>query len=157
MFVEWDPENGEEKQTWNFDPDDVLRKDAALIEKHYGESWDQWNAGLMLGKIEARAVLLWYMLKLVHPKLRYDDVPDFRVRQLKTEMGTLELKALYKRASKMKLDQDTRDAFEAQFESDMKDAMEREGIEGQVEFVDGVLAIETADPGLSADDLPKAP
>ena len=67
MIVEWDPENGEDKQTWQFDPDDVLRKDAALIEKYYGESYEQWTAGLMIGKIEARAVLLWYMLKQVHP------------------------------------------------------------------------------------------
>lgn len=151
MQVQWDPENGEDKQVWQFDPDDVLRKDAQLIEKHYGGSWDQWRAGLMTGQINARAVLLWYMMKLIHPKTRFEDLPDFRVRQLKTEMGTLELKDLWKRAQKMKLSPDVREAFEAQFEGDMADAMRREGIEGEVEIVDGQLAIE----GQVAVDLPK--
>jgi hypothetical protein len=151
MQVEWDPENGEDKQVWQFDPDDVLRKDAMLIEKHYGGTWDQWRAGLMTGEINARTVLLWYMLLLIHPKIKFDDVPNFRVRQLKTEMGTLELKQLWKRAERMKMEPDTREAFNSQFEMDMADAMKREGVDGDVEIIDGKLAIE----GVVA-DLPKA-
>jgi hypothetical protein len=151
MQVEWDPENGEDKQVWQFDPDDVLRKDAMLIEKHYGGTWDQWRAGLMTGEINARTVLLWYMLLLIHPKIKFDDVPNFRVRQLKTEMGTLELKQLWKRAERMKMEPDTREAFNSQFEMDMADAMKREGVDGDVEIIDGKLAIEGA-----VADLPKA-
>lgn len=152
MQVEWDPENGEEKRTWQFDPDDVFRKDAQQIEKHYGGTWDQWRAGLMTGEINARTVLLWYMLHLLHPnKVRFDDVPDFRVRQLKTEMGTVELKNLWKRAARMKFDPDVREAFDSQFEADMADAMKREGIDGDVSIVDGQLQLE------GAQDLPKAP
>lgn len=144
MQVTWDPENGEQPQVWQFDPDDVFRKDAELIEKHYARgSYDQWRAALMIGEIAARAVLLWYMLKQVHPKVRYEDVPDFRVRQLKTEMGTSELKMLWERVKRMKLDADTREAFNAQFEADMADAMEREGHDGgHVSIIDGKLQLE---------------
>lgn len=126
MHVAWDPQNGEDKQTWQFDPEDVHRKSAQLIEKHYGGSYDQWRAGLMLGEINARAVLLWHMLTQVHPKLRFEDVPDFRVRQLTVEMGTLELKDLWQRAAKAKMAPDTREAFNDRFEVDMAEAMKRE-------------------------------
>ncbi len=150
MYVAWDPENGESKSEWQFDPGEVTRKNAMLIEKHYGQAWDRWLAGLMLGEISARAVLLWYMMHLEHPnKVRFDDIPDFRVRQLKTEMGSLELKDLWKRAERMKLDPDQRDAFENQFEYDMRDALIREGRDPNGFHIDGkVLELE-------AGDLPK--
>jgi hypothetical protein len=153
MYVEWDPENGEDTQVWQFDEGDVLRKDATLIEKNFGGSWDQWVAGLQIGQISARTVLLWYMLKLVHPTTRFEDVPDFRVRQLRVQMGVRELKKLGERAKRMKLDPEVRDAFLSQLEMDMKDAMEREGIDGEVVY--GVPAIESSAPELV--DLPKAP
>lgn len=156
MLVTWDPEDGSDKQTWQFDPDEVLRKDATQIERHFGGSWDQWLAALQIGKIDARAVLLWYMLKLVHPKTRFDDVPDFRVRQLRVDQGVTELKRLYDRVKKMRLDPDVREAFESQFEADMREAMEREGFEGSFEVVDGVLSIEAADGVVYGEALPKA-
>lgn len=152
MLVEWDPEDGSDKQRWDFDPDDVYRKDAQLIEKYYDGSWDQWMAGLQLGRIDARAVLLWYMLKLVHPKYKFEDLPNFRVRQLTVQMGVRELRELYRRAQRAKLAPDVREAFEAQFEVDMAEAMEREGLDGSVQIVDGKLELE----GVPS-DLPKAP
>lgn len=128
MQVTWDPEQaGEEKQEWQFDPDDVPFKDGKQIEKNFGGSFDQWVAGLQMGQLEARGVLLWYMLYLVHPSYKFDDVPNFRVRQLKVEMGSIELTRLWDRVKKMKLKGNERDMFEAQFESDMRDALDREG------------------------------
>lgn len=141
MLVTWNPENGEDEQRWTFDPEDVLRKDAEKIETLYGEGWEPWLAALQVGSIKARSVLLWYMLYLVHPRLSYKDVPDFRVRQLKVEMGTLELKKLWERLSKMKMDEDRMETLRSAFEVDLKDAMVREGIDGNVEVVDGQLAI----------------
>lgn len=153
MLVTWDPEDGSDKQTWQFNPGDVLRTDAQAIEKHYGGgSWDQWVQGLRVGEVQARAVLLWYMLKQVHSKLRFEDVPDFRVRQLQVEMGVQELKELFLRAKRMKMDPETREMFESQFEADMADAMARDGIDGTVAIIDGQLAIEGGPA-----DLPKAP
>lgn len=151
MHVEWDPENGEDRQTWQFDPEDVGRKEAQLIEKHYGGSYDQWRAGLMTGEINARAVLLWHMLTQVHPKLKFEDVPNFRVRQLTSEMGTSELKELWRRAERAKMAPDTREAFNDRWQMDMEDAMKREGLTGEVAIVDGVLELE------GVPDLPKAP
>lgn len=151
MHVTWDPENGEGQQVWNFDPGDVTRKKATLIEKHFGGSWDQWLQGLQMGQIQARSVLLWYMLSLVHDRIKFDDIPDFRVRQLKVEMGVAELRDLWERAKRVKLTPDQREAFEAQFEQDMRDAMVREGVDGDFTVTDGKLEIE------GAPVLPKAP
>lgn len=156
MHVEWDPEtDGEEKQVWQFDPNDVLRRDAQLIEKHFDGSYDQWVVALQMGKIDARAVLLWYMLKLIHPKLRFDDVPDFRVRQLTVQMGTKELEALLKRVTRMKLKDDEREAFNAQLLVDLEDALGREGNEGlAVRIVDGEVWYGEEQ---ARQELPKAP
>lgn len=150
MFVKWDPEDGSETQEWSFDAGDVRRKDATLIEKHFKGTWDQWVAGLMSGDILARTVLLWYMMKQVHDSIKFEDIPDFRVRQLTVEMGVQELKDLWKRAQRIKLDADQRDAFEVQFEEDMRDAMKREGLNPDEFHIEGKqLMIE------GAPDLPK--
>lgn len=150
MFVKWDPEDGSSTQEWVFDSGDVKRKDAILIEKHFKGTWDQWVAGLMTGDILARTVLLWYMMKQVHEAIKFEDIPDFRVRQLTVEMGVQELKNLWKRAQKIKLEADQREAFESQFEEDMRDAMKREGLDPDEFHIDGkVLAIG------GAPDLPK--
>lgn len=150
MFVKWDPEDGSNTEEWVFDAGDVPRKRATLIEKHFKGTWDQFVAGLMSGDIHARAVLLWYMLSHVHPVLRFEDVPDFRVRQLTVEMGVTELKDLWKRALRIKLEPEQREAFNAQFEEDMRDALKREGIDPSGFHIDGkVLEIE------GAPDLPK--
>lgn len=145
MQVTWKPEDGEPDKVWQFDPYDVGRKDAMAIEKQYGSSWDRWVHGLRLGEIHARAVLLWHMMKQVHPRLQFNDIPDFRVRQLDVQMGVAELKELYERAKKIRLDPEERERFEAQFEVDMRDALEREGkdpdsvtvIEGHLELEEG--------------------
>lgn len=143
MQVEWDPENGEPKSTWEFNQGDVLGSDAKLVEKHYGGSWDQWVQGLRVGEFQARAVLLWYMMKLVNPKLKFADLPDFRVRQLTVQMGVSELKELFERAKRMKMSPDNWEAFEAAFEVDLRDAVEREGGAVEAEVVDGKLVLES--------------
>lgn len=149
MQVTWDPEDESEPQTWQFDPEDVPFKRAKEIEKHFDGTYDQWVVALQTGDISARSVLLWYMLTHVHPKLRYQDLPNFRVRQLKAEMGVVELKRLWARVQRMKLSEEKTEAFETAFEADMRDAMDREGLDGEFTIVDGQLSIE------GAEDLPK--
>jgi hypothetical protein len=152
VLVTWDPRDGSEPQAWPFDPDEVEYLDAKKIEQHFGGSWEQWVAQLQMGSIQARAVLLWYILYQVHPKLQFKDLPKFRVAQLKVEMGSVELQKLWKRVSRMKsLTDEERAAFEAQFETDMHDALVREGKDPNqvhVEVVDGQLAIEGAETEL---------
>lgn len=146
MLVIWDPEDGSDKQTWHFDPDDVPRKRATEIEKLYSEGgWDQWVVALQAGQIEARTILLWYMMTQVHPKLQFKDVPDFKVRQLKTEMTVAELRDLWKRIVRMKLPADKMNDLETAFEVSLEDAAEREGLDLTFEFVEGRLAIEGGD------------
>lgn len=149
MQVTWNPEDESQEQVWQFDPGDVDFQQAKKIEHHYGGTWDQWLQGLRTGEMNARGVLLWHMLCHVHPTLQFKDLPRFRVRQLKVEMGVAELKDLWERAKRIRLPEDQREAFEAAFEADMADAMRREGVEGSVAIVDGQLAIE------GAPDLPK--
>ena len=153
MLVIWDPEDGSEKQTWHFDPEDVPRKRATEIEKLYsGGGWDQWVVALQAGEIEARSILLWYMMTQVHPKLQFKDLPDFKVRQLKTEMTVEELRALWKRIKRMKLDADKMNDLETAFQVSLEDAAEREGLTLDFEFVEGQLAI----TGPAGEQLPEA-
>lgn len=144
MLVNWDPEDGEQPQTWRFDPNDVLRKEAQAIEQQYGEGYDQWLQALRVGQIKARTVLLWHMLRQVHSKLRFEDVPDFRVRQLTVQMDVGELRDLWTRLSRTKMSPELRAQLEAAFEVDLRDAMARDGMDGDVRLVDGQFAIEGA-------------
>jgi len=146
VLVTWDPEDGSEKQTWDFDPGDVKYSRIKQIEAHYGGTWDAWKIGLMAGEMKARGILLWYMMTQVHPKLSYRDLPDFRARQLTVDMGTRELLDLKKRVEKMRgLSDEQREQFDIQFEVDMREAMAKEGVDGEIQTVDGQLAIETTD------------
>jgi hypothetical protein len=153
MLVIWKPEDGSEDQTWMFDPEDVPRKRATEIEKLYsGGGYDQWVVALQAGEMEARAILLWYMMTQVHPKLQFKDLPDFRVRQLKTEMTVAELKDLWKRILRMKLDPDKMSDLKTAFEVSLEDAAEREGLDYTFSFLDGDrLAIE----GPSGEPIPE--
>jgi len=154
MLVIWDPEDGSDKQTWEFDPEDVPRKRATEIEKLYTSgTWDQWIVALQSGEIEARAILLWYMMTQVHPKLQFKDLPDFKVRQLKTEMTVVELRDLWKRMVRMKLPAEQMEQMETAFQVSLEDAAEREGLTLDVEFVEGQLAI--TGPGAPGDVDPK--
>lgn len=135
MQVTFDPENGEPKQEWTFDPDDVLRSEATAIEKAYGEPWEAWVSSLQIRNAKARTVLLWHLIKQDHPRLKFDDTPDFRMRQLTVQMSSVELQTLYDQMARMKMNEDIRDAFEAAFQRDYQDALAREGkaIEGEIE------------------------
>lgn len=135
MFVTFDPEDGSGKREWTFDPDDVLRSEATAVEKAYGASWEEWINALRIKNAKARTVLIWHLLKSDgHPKLRFDDVPDFRMRQVEVQMSSQELRDLYEQVARTKLDDDIREAVEAAFNRDFQDALIREGkaVEGEV-------------------------
>ena len=146
MLVIWNPEDGSEVQTWHFDPDDVTRKRAVEIEKLYrdggGTNYDMWKVGLQSGEFAARAILLWYMMTKVHPKLAFKDLPDFAVRQLKVEQTVEELKLLWKQVQRMGLDDDKKADMEKAFRISLEDAAEREGLDLEFDFREGQLAIE---------------
>jgi hypothetical protein len=126
MYVTWDPEDGTDKQTYEFDSEDMLRSEATAVEKHFGQPTDVWLDQLRGGSVKARAVLLWLLLRRDHPKIRFDDTPDFRLRQVKVEMSSSELYKLKGQVDRTKMDPDTREQLDAAFERDIADAIERE-------------------------------
>lgn len=141
MFVTFDPEDGSEPRTWVFDPDDVDRRQGEDIEKAMGTiagapaSFDAWLELVRGANMKARTVLFWHLLRLDHRSLAYKDTPNFKRRQLKVEMSVAELRELYERISKTKMADETREAFEAAFDRDIAEAMERETgvISGEIE------------------------
>jgi hypothetical protein len=141
MDVTFDLEDGSQPKTWTFDPDDVLRSEATAIEKAYGSSWEEWINALRIRNAKARTVLVWHLLRQDHPKLKFDDTPDFRMRQVKVEMSSTELKAIYDQMSRTKMDEDLREAFENAYQRDYQDALLREGkaVDGELITTEGAL------------------
>lgn len=143
MFVTFDARDGSDPVTWDFDPDDVTRKQGETIETAMGQvgnspvSFETWLQLVQAGNMKARAILLWHLLRLTHPNLPFKDVPDFARKQLKVEMSVAELRALKDKISRVRMDDQTREIFEAQFDRDIADAMQRETgvIEGDIEPV----------------------
>lgn len=144
MLVIWKPEDGSDDQQWHFDPDDVDSRRAMEIESHYDGDFDSWVLRLRTGNMKARRALLWYMLTQIHPKLQFRDVPAFRVRQLKVEMTVAELKELYPKALAMTKPEDV-EQLEMAFKISIQEASEREGLDVDVSFNEGRLAIEGVD------------
>jgi hypothetical protein len=143
MFVTYDLEDGSPLRTWVFDPDDVDRRQGEDIEKAMGPiggapaNFDTWLELVRGANMRARSVLLWHLLRLEHRSLAYKDAPNFKRRQLKVEMSVDELRELRERIAKTKMADEVREAFEAAFDRDIADAMERETgvISGEIEEV----------------------
>jgi hypothetical protein len=85
MIVNYRPD-GQESQTWNFQPSKVRESRIEMIERRLGKlvgekggvPFDQFQAELMQGSASARRVLLWHLLSQTHPTLRIEDVDPLR-------------------------------------------------------------------------------
>lgn len=141
MHVKWNPEDGTDPIEFEFDPEDVLSKEATEIEKAYdGDGWETWLNNLKAKEAKARRVLLWWYLRQTHHGLPFKDVPNFRMRQLKVEMSSSEIMELRERMARTKMDEGLRDRLDAAIEVDLRDAMAREGmVEGDI--VEGTVAL----------------
>jgi hypothetical protein len=129
MFIRWQAEGETEPTVFEFDPDEVTSKEGQAIEKAMGgnaPSFEMWLELVRVGNIKARTILLWFLLQKEHPKTTLADVPDFKRKQLKVEMSVAELQELRTKMSKQKMEDGIREAFEAQFDVDIAEAMERE-------------------------------
>jgi hypothetical protein len=96
VFVQYKPKDGD-PQTWDFVPEDVYEDDAELIERHYGDNWDNFIDGLKTGRARARRVLLWHLTRQTHAKLRFEDTPRFRMGEFTVEFSSSELRDLVDR------------------------------------------------------------
>ncbi|SEB43625.1 hypothetical protein SAMN04489727_1729 [Amycolatopsis tolypomycina] len=89
MKIIYTPADGDE-QTWDWDPKLVRARDAELIEGRADATWDEFQMQLLAGRMRARRVLLWFLLRKDHPTLRLDDV-DFAAGEMKAEHTVDEL------------------------------------------------------------------
>jgi hypothetical protein len=92
LIVTYSPE-GQEPQTWTWEPSAVRAKDAEAIEDHADATWDEFNVQLLQGRMRARRVLLWHLQRADHPTIKLDDV-DFAASELTLEMEPAELQQL---------------------------------------------------------------
>lgn len=130
MFVTYAPD-GEDTQRWEFNPDKIRQSRAEVIEKRYGKNWDAFRAGVQSGDSKARRVLLWHLLSSEHHTLRYEDVPDFCMGDLKVEHSRGELVILRDRLAKANLPEDDREQMLTALDIEITDAMDGEGDAGK--------------------------
>lgn len=130
MFVTYKPESGDVRK-WTFDPGRVRASKAEMIEKRFGETWDQWRVAVQTGNIKARRVLLWHLLTIDHPTFRWEDTPDFYADELEIEYSVAELNEVRERVAKANLSAEEKEAFFAVFDTELTEAMAREEVEAE--------------------------
>lgn len=114
-------------QSWDFDPDDVTQSQAEMVEKRYGQNWDTFLIDVRQGSARARKVLLWHLLRQTHHTLRIEDVPDFRMGDLKVEHSLDELLHIRDRVFKANLAQDEKEGILAALDLEITEAMGEPG------------------------------
>lgn len=132
MFVTYRPEDGTE-QRWTFDPRRVRASKAEMIEKRAGEPWDAWQAAVLAGKMRARRVLLWHLLTVDHPTLRWEDVPDFYAGELLVEYSVVELAEIRGRVAQAEIPVEQRDQVLAALDTAITEATKREAAAAEPE------------------------
>lgn len=127
MLVEFTPEGQAEPTVWTYKRNKVMSKRGEMIERVYGDTFERWNVGLVQGSMRARRVLLWHLIGLEHPRLKYADLDDFAADQLVLRFDSGELKAMRDNVSDdKKLSEDEREAMTEYLHSEYVDAMRRE-------------------------------
>lgn len=128
MHVTYTPEDKQDgdRQVWDFDPARVRSSVAEVIEKRYGEPWDQFTVAVQQGNMRARRVMLWHLLSRDHIGLRYEDVPDFYAGELVVQFSVKELTALRERVEKASISPDKQEQALAGIDIELTDAMARE-------------------------------
>jgi hypothetical protein len=132
MYVTYRPEDGDE-QRWEFDPARVRASKAEMIEKRYGDSWDQWQHALQAGNMSARRVLLWHLMSLDHMALRFEDVPDFYAGELEIEFTAAELRTLRAGVEKSRMTDAEKAPLLAAIDTEIDEAVLRDIERGVVE------------------------
>lgn len=125
MKVTYSPADGD-VQVYDFDPDDVPQSQAEMIEARYGRGpgqWELWIEDVRRGGARARKVLLWHLLRQVHHTLRYEDVPDFKMGQVKVEHSLGELLTIREKVLKSNLADDEKDGVLAALDVEITEQM----------------------------------
>ncbi|SNY29067.1 hypothetical protein [Paractinoplanes atraurantiacus] len=108
MRLTYKPADGTE-QSWIFRPGDLPRTVCSQLQKVYGKPYDVFEAEVQQGDIDARAVALWHCMRSEHPLLKFEDLPDFKKKELTVSYEAEELREILKqteaRASALPADQ----------------------------------------------------
>ncbi len=96
MDVTFKPE-GQEPQVWGFNSGRVRAVEAEQIEARSGMKYEEWVVAVQQGSARARRVLLWHLIRRDHPKVRFEDTPDFFMDELEIEYDAAELRELLAR------------------------------------------------------------
>jgi hypothetical protein len=128
MFVTFKPE-GQEPQSWDFDPSRVKASICEMIEKRAGEPFEAWAMSIRSGKARARRVLLWHLISRDGHVLKFEDTPDFAFGELTVEHSVFEILNLREQFAKMKFeDPEQKSQLMAALDADLAEAREREGL-----------------------------
>lgn len=123
MKVEYKVGEGD-VQVFAFVPDQVTQSQAELVEKRFGASWDDFLQAVRGGNAKARKVLLWHLLRATHHTLRYEDVPDFRMGDVKVSFDYDELMEIRDRVLKAGLSEEDREAVLTALDIDITEALD---------------------------------
>lgn len=93
MDITYTPE-GQEPQVWSFNSGRVRTAEAEQIEARSGMKYEEWAVAIQAGSARARRVLLWHLMRRDHPRLRFEDTPDFYMDELVLEYDVAELRDL---------------------------------------------------------------
>ena len=109
MWVEYKPANPAESGDggrWEFDSGRVLGAHAEMIERRFGETWEQFCAAVVKGSMKARRILLWYFRMREHPGYRLEDLPEFYTGELTVSFGVADLREIREGVEKTEWDTD---------------------------------------------------
>lgn len=127
MLVEYTPDGQTEPTTWTYTRNKVMSKRGEMIERVYGDTFERWNVALVQGSARARRVLLWHLIGMEHPRLKYADLDDYRTDQLVLRFDSSELKGMRDNVgSDKKMSEDERDAMTGYLHAEYVAAMRRE-------------------------------
>ena len=117
MRVIYTPTDGD-RQEWTYRHGKVRASEAEMCERRLeGVKWDGFEAAILQGAARARRVLLWHLLRLAHPALKWDDTPDFFMSELVIEMDLEDSRSYRERMDALPKTPDIVDALAALDES----------------------------------------
>jgi hypothetical protein len=131
MYVTYAPE-GEEAQRWEFDPRKVRASRAEMIERRAGQNWDVWLQSVQSGNMKARRVLLWHLMSMPHPTMRFEDTPDFLAGEVEISHSVAELVEMRERTVKAGLPEEQIAPALAAIDFELEEARQRAAADRRV-------------------------
>lgn len=127
MIVTYSPD-GQEPQTWAWDPKTVRTAEAEDIEAAMGSTvapvtFDEFQVALLKGGAKARRVLLWHLQRKTHPTLKLADV-EFALGDLTVEFEAPELQEMRDALAKASgMNEDQREVVLAAIDSELNERL----------------------------------